>query len=129
MTLLLDRVVGLSSGADDEDLNAPWLPKIPRPRPAERPVKIPAKVPEQPTGSAGPSCCGRPMRRDGGQFVCGRCGGWSDPGVALVAAGPVAGQACGTCSGNGGKEVDTSSGGVTRKSWQTCSTCRGTGVR
>jgi hypothetical protein len=31
--------------------------------------------------AAAPSCCGRPMRRDGRQYVCGRCGAWTDPGI------------------------------------------------
>lgn len=34
----------------------------------------------QPDVVNAPSCCGRPMRKDGEQFVCGRCGAWSDPG-------------------------------------------------
>ncbi|MFI8200459.1 WhiB family transcriptional regulator [Streptomyces sp. NPDC085942] len=44
-----------------------------------------------------------------------------------VPAGPVAGRACGSCGGAGGKTVDTSSGGVSRQHWQTCTTCSGTG--
>jgi hypothetical protein len=28
-----------------------------------------------------PVCCGRPMDRDGSQYVCGKCGGWIDPGT------------------------------------------------
>ncbi|MFJ6661599.1 hypothetical protein ACIQNG_35410 [Streptomyces sp. NPDC091377] len=35
---------------------------------------------------------------------------------------------CGACSGKGGKTVDTSSDGVTRKHWQTCGICKGTGA-
>ncbi|MEU3683748.1 hypothetical protein AB0E99_22810 [Streptomyces sp. NPDC030592] len=31
--------------------------------------------------SAAPSCCGRPMRASGSQFVCGKCGAWVDPGT------------------------------------------------
>ena len=27
------------------------------------------------------TCCGRPMRYDGGQYVCGKCGAWTDPGT------------------------------------------------
>lgn len=43
-------------------------------------------------------------------------------------AGPAAGGTCGSCSGAGGKTVDTSSDGVTRQHWQTCTTCNGTGA-
>ncbi|MFC8723704.1 hypothetical protein [Streptomyces bacillaris] len=131
---------------DDEDPNAPWLPKIPGPRtvPVPPPVKIPApspsstarpaaegktvsipgqripaKVPEQPIRQeAAPVCCGRPMRRDGDQLVCRRCGGWTTAAVT-----------CNSCEGRGGKEIDTSSGGVTRKTWRTCTVCRGAGQR
>ncbi|MEV4975338.1 hypothetical protein [Streptomyces scopuliridis] len=39
-----------------------------------------------------------------------------------------AGVACGACGGRGGEVVDTSSGGVTRKTWQSCGTCKGTGT-
>ncbi|MGW6391156.1 hypothetical protein ACWFR1_11765 [Streptomyces sp. NPDC055103] len=31
-----------------------------------------------------PKCCGRTMRADGRQFVCSKCKGWSDAGLALV---------------------------------------------
>ncbi|MEW2068327.1 hypothetical protein [Streptomyces sp. NPDC007346] len=43
-------------------------------------------------------------------------------------AGPVAGAACGSCEGAGGKVVDTSSDGVSRQHWQSCGPCGGTGV-
>ncbi|MER8268020.1 hypothetical protein ABT007_27915 [Streptomyces griseus] len=43
-------------------------------------------------------------------------------------AGPVAGGACTSCSGAGGKVVDTSEGGVTRQTWHSCIPCGGTGV-
>ena len=33
-----------------------------------------------------PSCCGRSMRRDGSQWVCGKCGAWVDPGTVAVTA-------------------------------------------
>jgi len=36
---------------------------------------------------------------------------------------------CGSCNGDGGRTVDTSSGGTTRQNWATCTTCRGTGTR
>lgn len=28
------------------------------------------------------TCCGRPMARDGQQYVCHRCRAWVDPGIA-----------------------------------------------
>jgi hypothetical protein len=34
-----------------------------------------------PTASSGYVCCGREMTWDGTRWVCGRCGGWYDPGV------------------------------------------------
>jgi len=37
-------------------------------------------------------------------------------------------QTCPTCKGAGGKTVDTSSDGVTRKTWRTCGTCKGKGT-
>ncbi|WP_329028258.1 hypothetical protein [Streptomyces sp. NBC_00690] len=40
-----------------------------------------------------------------------------------------AGVACPECQGTGGETVDTSSGGVTRKTWQSCGSCNGLGVR
>ncbi|MGW6469456.1 hypothetical protein [Streptomyces rubiginosohelvolus] len=43
-------------------------------------------------------------------------------------AGPVAAGSCGSCGGAGGKTVDTSSDGVSRQHWQTCTTCNGTGA-
>jgi len=33
-----------------------------------------------------PVCCGRKMRRDGSQWVCRKCRGWLDAGVAFLAA-------------------------------------------
>ncbi|MFE7757643.1 hypothetical protein [Streptomyces sp. NPDC057429] len=39
-----------------------------------------------------------------------------------------ANQACSSCSGAGGRVVDTSGDGVTRQHWQSCSSCGGTGV-
>ncbi|MEU5416566.1 hypothetical protein [Streptomyces clavifer] len=39
-----------------------------------------------------------------------------------------ANQACGSCSGTGGRVVDTSSDGVSRQHWQSCGACGGTGV-
>lgn len=31
-----------------------------------------------PTLTAAPTCCGRTMRRDGSQYVCRKCGAWTD---------------------------------------------------
>lgn len=33
-----------------------------------------------------PKCCGRTMRRDGRQFVCSKCKGWTQTATALVVA-------------------------------------------
>lgn len=41
------------------------------------------------------TCCGQMMRRDGSVWVCGRCGGWMDPGT--VRANPE--HPCGGCGG------------------------------
>ncbi|MFH9823034.1 hypothetical protein [Streptomyces bobili] len=32
------------------------------------------------------TCCGRPMQRDGNQYVCRKCGAWIDPGTAATEA-------------------------------------------
>ncbi|MGI5532498.1 hypothetical protein ACQEVX_35555 [Streptomyces syringium] len=34
---------------------------------------------------------------------------------------------CGSCRGEGGRMVDTSDGGVTRQTWQSCTACHGSG--
>ncbi|MEW2631621.1 hypothetical protein AB0903_08170 [Streptomyces sp. NPDC048389] len=129
MTSLLERAP--RAWNDDEDPNAPAIPRIPGPRKEPLPTKLPAKVPQQPgpQQSGTPSCCGRPMRRDGRQLVCGRCKSWTDTGVAHVVASPAATPACPSCKGKGGRSVDTSSGGVTRKTWKSCTDCRGRGTR
>lgn len=38
------------------------------------------------------NCCGQPMEKDGPQLVCGKCGGWVQPGVTrhLLAVAAVA---------------------------------------
>ncbi|ROQ65293.1 hypothetical protein EDD95_8156 [Streptomyces sp. CEV 2-1] len=36
--------------------------------------------------------------------------------------------ACTSCGGQGGRMVDTSSDGVTRQNWQSCTACSGTGA-
>lgn len=36
---------------------------------------------------------------------------------------------CNSCSGTGGRTEDTTAAGVTRQTWRTCTTCRGTGTR
>ncbi|MHB9862162.1 hypothetical protein [Streptomyces sp. YIM S03343] len=38
-----------------------------------------------PATSGGPVCCGQLMRRDGSQYVCDRCGSWTDPGTTTHA--------------------------------------------
>lgn len=38
-------------------------------------------------------------------------------------------QPCPTCHGAGGTVHDTSSGGITRQHWKSCSTCNGSGQR
>lgn len=38
-------------------------------------------------------------------------------------------QPCTTCQGRQGQVVDTSSNGVTRQNWQSCSPCNGTGMQ
>ncbi|MFJ4858627.1 hypothetical protein [Streptomyces sp. NPDC088730] len=43
-------------------------------------------------------------------------------------AGLVAGGQCSSCQGAGGKMIDTSSDGVTRQHWQSCTACGGTGA-
>ncbi|OKK05280.1 hypothetical protein AMK09_37630 [Streptomyces sp. CB02488] len=43
-------------------------------------------------------------------------------------AGPVAGGQCSSCHGAGGTMIDTSSDGVTRQHWQSCTACGGTGA-
>lgn len=61
---------GFNWSSDD---NQPVIPRIPAPRPA-------------PEGSGGPEasgvphCCGRPMVRDGVQYVCSRCRSFFQPG-------------------------------------------------
>ncbi|MET7933469.1 hypothetical protein [Streptomyces sp. NPDC005322] len=35
---------------------------------------------------------------------------------------------CTSCGGAGGRTEDTSSGGVTRQTWRSCSSCSGTGT-
>jgi hypothetical protein len=27
------------------------------------------------------TCCGKPMQKDGNQYVCRKCGAWTDPGT------------------------------------------------
>ncbi|MGW6287366.1 hypothetical protein [Streptomyces sp. NPDC055107] len=48
--------------------------------------------------------------------------------VPTAPPGPVAGGPCTSCSGAGGKVVDTSDGGVNRQTWHSCILCGGTGV-
>lgn len=30
------------------------------------------------------TCCGKPMQRNGQQYVCQKCGAWIDPGTGGV---------------------------------------------
>ncbi|MDG9687723.1 hypothetical protein QC334_34205 [Streptomyces sp. DH18] len=48
--------------------------------------------------------------------------------VTFAPSAPAAGAACTSCQGAGGKEIDTSSDGVSRQHWQSCQPCGGTGV-
>ncbi|MFC9341438.1 hypothetical protein ACFT0G_25415 [Streptomyces sp. NPDC057020] len=70
----------------DDDPAIPRIPGIPAPRTEP----VPAKIPRQPgpDQSAAPSCCGRAMRRDGSQWVCGKCQGWTDTGRAALTLVP-----------------------------------------
>ncbi|WP_236568723.1 hypothetical protein [Streptomyces sp. MBT58] len=47
---------------------------------------------------------------------------------AATATLPRATAACSSCQGVGGRTIDTSSDGVTRQHWQSCTACSGTGV-
>lgn len=38
-------------------------------------------------------------------------------------------RACGTCKGDGGRTITTTTNGVTRATWQSCKPCYGTGVQ
>ncbi|WP_327415447.1 hypothetical protein [Streptomyces sp. NBC_01233] len=80
----------LAAGHDwpdgDNDPAIPTIPGIPGPRTEP----VPAKVPVQPgpDSSTAPTCCGRAMRRDGTQWVCGKCKGWTDTGRTALALVP-----------------------------------------
>ncbi|MFE3378770.1 hypothetical protein [Streptomyces anulatus] len=81
------RDLVLTDGHDwpsgDNDPAIPKIPGIPGPRTEPTPVKAPRQP--GPNQSATPTCCGRTMRRDGTQWVCGKCRGWLDTGRALLA--------------------------------------------
>lgn len=64
--LHLRRAVDAHEWTSDD--NKRVIPTIPGPRKAEQ--------------STAPTCCGRPMRRDGRQFVCRKCKAWVDPGAS-----------------------------------------------
>ncbi|MFD7761868.1 hypothetical protein [Streptomyces microflavus] len=49
------------------------------------------------------------------------------PIAPTAPAGPVAGRPCTSCQGAGGRTVDTSSDGVSRQHWQSCTPCGGSG--
>lgn len=77
---LLLRKAAASLGAEwGEDANERVIPIIPAQRPA------PAPAPAEDGTSSAPHCCGRPMQRDGQQWVCSKCKGWTDTGRAEVA--------------------------------------------
>jgi hypothetical protein len=57
-----------------EDDNRPVIPTIPGQR--RESARSVLKQPDAPV------CCGRPMRRDGAQFVCRKCGGYFQGGAA-----------------------------------------------
>lgn len=80
----LRRVV-VEAGHDwpdgDNDPAIPTITGIPGPRREPVPAET-SSVVEQ---FAAPTCCGRAMSRDGGQWVCGKCGGWLDTGRAVLA--------------------------------------------
>ncbi|WNI20358.1 hypothetical protein [Actinacidiphila sp. ITFR-21] len=77
--LRLRRTLTTAGVEWSEDDNQRVIPSIPGPRPAPTPGPRPV-IPRQPEGSDTPTCCGRPMTRDGQQWVCGKCKGWHDLG-------------------------------------------------
>ncbi|MFD3609006.1 hypothetical protein ACFWXA_13195 [Streptomyces atroolivaceus] len=83
--LVRDVVVAAGHDWPDGD-NDPAIPRITG-IPGQR---VPAKVPTQPQPeqSTAPTCCGGAMRRDGSQWVCGRCKGWNDTGRTALALVP-----------------------------------------
>ncbi|MEW2068420.1 hypothetical protein [Streptomyces sp. NPDC007346] len=87
---LVASVVAPCAWADDEDPNAPWLPKIPGPRPEQVPVPAPVRIPRQAEGEKTPSVPGQripakvpqqPIRQE--QEVAGETG--LDTGRAALA--------------------------------------------
>lgn len=77
--LRLRRLPAPTGSEWTEDDNQRVIPLIPGPRPAPAPGPRPV-IPRQPEGSDAPTCCGKPMKRDGQQWVCGKCKGWHDLG-------------------------------------------------
>lgn len=77
--LIVRRVLTDAGVSWTEDDNERVIPRIPGPRPAPTPAPLP-RIPAQPQGSDAPTCCGRAMKRDGQQWVCGKCKGWHDGG-------------------------------------------------
>lgn len=77
--LILRRVPAAIAAEWGDDANERVIPIIPGQRPA------PAPVPAEDGNNDAPQCCGRPMRRDGQQWVCDKCEGWNDPGHGQVA--------------------------------------------
>lgn len=77
--LILRRVLTDAGVEWTEDDNQPAIPRVPGPRTEPVPGPLP-RIPAQPRGSDAPTCCGRAMKRDGPQWVCGKCKGWHDLG-------------------------------------------------
>lgn len=115
LTERADVLVAPRAWSDGQDPNTPAIPRFPIPGPRMAPApmrvpgqrgafgrpaaedpkpppsipgqRIPKKVPQQPirNHTTGYTCCGHPMQQQGQQLVCGKCGSWVDPGVALAA--------------------------------------------
>lgn len=52
-----------------------------------------------------------------------------DHGIRTTPQQPTPPQTCPTCQGHKGAVIDTSSNGITRQHWQTCTPCSGTGIK
>ncbi|MFE7111120.1 hypothetical protein ACFU98_42815 [Streptomyces sp. NPDC057575] len=74
----------------------------------------------------------RPLPMRAADEACLLCGYWMCRcGNGVVAAEEtivLSASPCGTCAGQDGRMVDTSSDGVTRQNWVSCQACRGSGV-
>ncbi|WP_370424317.1 hypothetical protein AB8O64_36815 (plasmid) [Streptomyces sp. QH1-20] len=67
------------------------------------------------------------LRPDSQPVAVGSVWTTSDQLVREAATRVSAGRKCASCRGKGGRMVDTSSDGVTRQTWQTCTACGGSG--